>query len=170
LLAAWFAAAAGAAGATALAALAPGLQPAGEGRLTWFGFQAYDARLWVENGFRQSAFAQSAFALELRYLRSFQGADIARRSLQEMRRAGPLADADAQRWEEALRRVLPDVQPGDRITGVHRPGRGAAFLVNGAWAGEIADARFARLFFGIWLDPATSQPALRQALLAGTPP
>ena len=124
----------------------------------------------MEGGFRQSAFDQSAFALELRYLRAFQGGDIARRSLQEMRRAGPIADDDAQRWEDALRRLLPDVEPGDRIVGLNRPGRGAAFLVNGRWAGEIADPRFARLFFGIWLGPATSQPALRQALLAGTPP
>ena len=38
------------------------------------------------------------------------------------------------------------------------------------WAGEILDARFSRLFFAIWLAPTTSEPGLRQALLAGTPP
>lgn len=32
--------------------------------------------------------------------------------------------------------------------------------------GEVADPEFARLFFGIWLSPNTSEPALRQALLA----
>lgn len=37
-------------------------------------------------------------------------------------------------------------------------------------AGEIADPEFARLFFGIWLDARTSEPGLRQTLLAGTPP
>jgi hypothetical protein len=35
--------------------------------------------------------------------------------------------------------------------------------------GDIADAEFARLFFGIWLSPRTSAPALRQALM-GNPP
>ena len=32
--------------------------------------------------------------------------------------------------------------------------------------GEVADPEFARLFFGIWLSPNTSEPSLRQALLA----
>jgi hypothetical protein len=150
--------------------LASGLRPAGAGRLTWFGFQAYDARLSVAPGFRQGAFERSAFALELAYLRSFKGADIARRSLEEMRRAGPIAAEDAQRWQAALQQLLPDVQAGDRILGVHQPGRGAVFSFNGTRVGEIADARFARLFFGIWLAPTTSEPALRDALLSGTAP
>jgi hypothetical protein len=34
--------------------------------------------------------------------------------------------------------------------------------------GDIRDAEFARLFFGIWLSPRSSEPAMRQALL-GTP-
>ena len=40
--------------------------------------------------------------------------------------------------------------------------------MNGKAKGEIADAEFDRLFFGIWLSDATSEPALRQALLAQT--
>ena len=39
------------------------------------------------------------------------------------------------------------------------------FLVNGRTAGEIADAEFARLFFAIWLGPATADRNLRAALL-----
>jgi hypothetical protein len=31
--------------------------------------------------------------------------------------------------------------------------------------GEIAEPEFARLFFAIWLDPRTSAPDLRAALL-----
>jgi len=33
--------------------------------------------------------------------------------------------------------------------------------------GEVKDAEFARRFFGIWLAPSTSEPALRQTLLGG---
>ncbi len=68
-----------------------------------------------------------------------------------------------------MKRLFPDVHAGDRITGVHRPGEGAAFFVNGRAVGEVRDSRFAQLFFGIWLSPRTSQPSLRAALL-GTPP
>jgi len=60
------------------------------------------------------------------------------------------------------------VRKGDRVTGVHRPGQGAAFWVNGRASGEVLDADFARLFFGIWLSPDTSEPRLREALLAGS--
>lgn len=163
------AACAGAAQAQPLASPPP-LQPAGGGQLTWFGLVAYEARLWVEPGFRQSRFGEHAFALELAYRRAFTSRQIAERSLEEMRRAGPLADADAQRWQERLQQVLPDVQPGDRIVGIHRPGSGALFLVNGKPAGAVADAQFSARFFGIWLAPTTSEPRLRAALLANTPP
>jgi hypothetical protein len=143
---------------------------AGAGRLTVWGFAVYDARLWVAPGFRRGEFAAHLFALELAYLRAFSAEDIARRSLEEMARSGPI-DADlARRWQDALVRLLPDVQAGDRITGVHRPGRGAEFFHNGRRLGEVADPGFSPRFFAIWLGPATSEPRLRDVLLAGTPP
>lgn len=148
----------------------PAAQAAGSGQLTWFGLRAYRARLWVEPGFRRAGFAQHAFALELAYERAFASPQIARRSIEEMRRGGPLAEDHARRWQEQLERVLPDVRPGDRVTGLHRPGRGALFLVNGRAAGEIADPQFSERFFGIWLAPTSSEPRLREALLQGTPP
>ena len=53
------------------------------------------------------------------------------------------------------------------LTGVHVPDSAARFFLNGKFVGEIRDAEFARLFFGIWLSPRTSEPKLRNALLAG---
>ena len=41
-------------------------------------------------------------------------------------------------------------------------------LKDNGLAADGADAEFDRLFFGIWLSDATSEPALRQALLAQT--
>ncbi|MGP1684941.1 MAG: hypothetical protein ACTS8S_21670 [Giesbergeria sp.] len=40
------------------------------------------------------------------------------------------------------------------------------FLFNGQAHGQIDDPLFARLFFGIWLSPQSSEPTLRAALLA----
>ena len=68
-----------------------------------------------------------------------------------------------------MTRLFPDVEAGDRITGVQRPGEGARFYFNAALRGEVPDAEFARRFFGIWLAPQTSEPALREALLARRP-
>lgn len=152
---------------TTLQDLVPSGQPAGQARLRFWGLDVYDASLVVAPGFRQGDFASHGFALQLHYLRGFTGADIAQRSLQEMRRVGSFSAAQAAAWQAALARLLPDVSAGDRITGVNRPGRAALFLHNGRPLGEVGDAQFARLFFGIWLAPQTSEPALRAALLTG---
>lgn len=143
----------------------PGARLRGQGRLTFFGLSVYDARLWVDDSFRTDAAIDRPLALELVYARKLHGHAIADRSLAEMRRASPMGAADAERWLAAMRATFADVSPGDRMTGVHRPGTGARFFLNGDPRGEISDAAFARAFFAIWLGPATSEPALRQALL-----
>ena len=91
---------------------------------------------------------------------------IAKRSIEEMRRVAPFSNEQAERWQAALQAALPDVKPGDTLTGIYRPGGGAVFRMGDKVVGEVADPEFARLFFGIWLSPNTSEPALRQALLA----
>lgn len=146
----------------------PGAQLAGSAKLTVWGFDVYRASLWVTPGFRQSRYADHAFALELAYLRKFDSAAITQRTLDEMQRQGKLTPEKTKVWRETMLSIFPDVKPGDRITGIHQPGAPTRFLVNGKPKGEIVDDDFDRLFFGIWLSEATSEPALRQALLAQT--
>ncbi len=139
----------------------------GKGRLTFFGFHVYDARLWAAPGFRAESFAGRPLALELHYFRGFDNEAVAERSITEMRRSVAISDEQATKWRMAMTKVLPDVKKGDRVMGVHKPGVGASFWMNGKALGDIPDPEFAKLFFGIWLSPATSQPALRTALLSG---
>lgn len=143
----------------------PAAALAGQAKMSFWGFDVYQASLWVAPGFSAATYADHAFALELSYLRSFSGADIAKRSLTEMARQAPIRGDQGQRWGDQMRALFPDVKSGDRLTGIHRPGLGARFLLNGQLRGEIADPEFARLFFGIWLSPQTSEPNLRLALL-----
>ncbi|MES2943572.1 MAG: chalcone isomerase family protein [Pseudomonadota bacterium] len=147
--------------------LLPGSRLLGKTRLTVWGFQVYDARLWVTPAFRADRLASQLFALELSYLRDFTNIDIAERSIKEMRRSASITEEQAKSWITEMLRVVPNVKKGDRIMGVNRPGEGALFLVNGQSSGEIKDAEFAALFFGIWLSPKTSEPQMRSALLAG---
>ena len=151
-------------------ALVPQAQRLGQSRLTVWGFKIYDAQLWAAPGFNADRYARQPLALELTYLRAFEAADIAERSIQEMRRSAAISDAQAQQWRRDMQRVFPDVKVGDRIMGVHRPGMGASFWVNGQASGEILDTEFSELFFGIWLSPKTSEPAMRTALLKGAAP
>jgi hypothetical protein len=137
----------------------------GQARLRVWGFEVYDARLWAGPGFDPQRYEQHRFALELGYLRSFKGRAIAERSIDEMRGLAPISPDEAARWLGAMGGLFPDVQRGDRITGVHVPGTGARFYLNDRLLGEVADEAFSRLFFGIWLSPRTSQPAMRATLL-----
>jgi hypothetical protein len=162
------------AGATLLSAraeIAPAAAPlaqlraAGSGTYTYWGFDVYQASLWVEPAFEPQTLQRQRYALELQYLRNFKGRDIAERSIDEMRRIGPFSEAQARDWLEAMVAAFPDVRAGDRLLGVHLPGRGAQFYYNGRPTGEVRDLEFARLFFGIWLSEQTPAPKLRAALL-----
>lgn len=142
----------------------------GSAKLTLFGFDIYRARLWATPAFRRLDYARHPFALELTYLRDFKGQAIAQRSLQEMRRVEALTETQERAWLTVLIRTLPDVKKGERLTGIYQPGVGLRFLFNDRPLAELKDPELARVFMGIWLSPQTSEPALREALLAGAAP
>lgn len=143
-----------------------GLHKAAQAQMRFFGLLIYDVRLWVGEGFEPARWAEHRFALELEYARALKGSEIAKRSLDEMRRQGEIAPPQAAQWLAEMQAAFPDVKAGDRITGVHEPAIGARFYVNGLLSRQVNDPRFARLFFGIWLSPQTSEPALRERLLS----
>ena len=152
-----------------VAADLPGARLLGAGRLRWFGLQVYDIRLWVAadapTGATSADVARFPLALEIEYARALDGARIAQQSIDEMTRVGGFSDNQAKQWLAFLKQTVPDVKARDRVTGVQRPLELSRFHVNGRFAGELRDADFMRLFFGIWLAPQTSQPALRSQLL-----
>ena len=147
----------------------PGSRLQGEATLRYFGLRVYHARLWTLPDFRTTEPVEQPMVLELEYLRELQGQAIAERSLQEMQRTAAIPEAQARRWLAEMQRIFPDVKAGDRISGQHLPGQGARFSHNGRPRGQVDDPDFARLFFGIWLAPGTSEPGMRVALLGLTP-
>ncbi|WP_369818063.1 chalcone isomerase family protein [Acidovorax sp. Root70] len=145
-----------------------GARLVGQGTMRFLGFEVYRARLWAQPGFDADLYSAHPLALELTYQRNFTAEAIAKRSIEEMRRVGSFTPQQATRWQQALQAALPDVKPGDRLLGLYQPGAGAVFKMGGRVVGEVADAEFSRLFFGIWLSPQTSEPGLRQQLIAAT--
>jgi hypothetical protein len=143
----------------------PGAQALGAATLRFWGLEIYRARLWAQSGFQADRYAQTPLALELHYLRGLSGKRIAERSLQEMRRQAKPTAAQEQAWLDSLLLAIPDVQAGDRITGLHTPGVGTRFWWNGQERPAVRDAEFSRLFFAIWLSEASSEPQLRASLL-----
>lgn len=142
-----------------------GLKRQGEARLRFFGMHIYDIRLWSSERVTATDWPNQQFVLELQYARHLRGREIAERSLKEMRRQGEITEAQAQNWLAQMQEAFPDVDDGDRLSGLHEAGSAAVFYLNGQWRRRIADARFAKLFFGIWLSAQSSEPALRAKLL-----
>ncbi len=165
-MAAWSAAAAA---PEEVATLLPQAQSVGQARMRYWGLHIYDAQLWASAGFAPEQWSGQPLALELRYARALRGADIAQRSVLEMRRQPNYPSAREVEWLDRLRSLLPDVREGDRLLGVLQPGQGVVFFLNGHAIGEIRDGLFASLFFGIWLAPQTSEPQMRSALLGLAP-
>jgi Chalcone isomerase-like len=140
-------------------------QLVGAGRLKFWGFDVYDARLWAPSSFVAAEFVKHPFALDITYLRDFSQADVVQRSMQEMRDLAVVSDDKATQWEAQLRKSLPAIRKGDRLVGSYQPNEGASFTVNGKALDDIRDPELARAFFSIWLSPRTTAPALRRALL-----
>jgi len=147
--------------------LLPGAKPSSQQRLSVWGFDVYDARLWIRPGFSVPKYADHSFVLELSYLRNLEGAAIAKRSLEEMRKVGTVTKEQESIWLKAMLEVFPNVQKGDRLQGLYVPNVGAEFLLNDKLIGRIQDPLFAQLFFGIWMHESTSAPAIRQAWMKG---
>jgi len=144
----------------------PEARTLGTSRMRFFGIDLYDAKLFAP-ALKRSDYAAAPFALEIVYLRSFDGLAIADRSLKEMRRVGSISPEKEKSWLETMRQTFPDVKSGDRVTAFHKPGVGIRFFVNGIAHASIDDPEFSRFFFGIWLSPNTSEPKMRAELLAG---
>ena len=139
---------------------AGGLTRWGSGEFRRFGFLVYEATLWAG----ADDPARPPLALKLTYRRNISGRDIAEASVKEIRNLELVDEARLKNWGEQMGRIFPDVRPGDQITGVHLPGV-ARFFLNERSIGDIDDPAFAEAFFAIWLDPQTSAPDLRAALL-----
>ena len=144
----------------------PEARTLGTSRMRFFGMNLYEAKLLAAT-LKRNDYTASAFALELLYLRSFDGPAIADRSIKEMRRVGSISPEKEKSWLETMRKTFPDVKSGDRITAFHKPGVGIRFFINGLAHASIDDPEFSRYFFGIWLSPNTSEPKMRTELLAG---
>jgi hypothetical protein len=127
----------------------------------------YSAELWVgPQGYSPAA----PFALDLRYARKLDGKKIAEASAEQMEKIGAGGAAERQAWLRKMTAIFPDVQEGTHITGIYLPQQGVRFYLDGKPLATIADAGFAAAFLGIWLDPKTTAPKLRAALLKDAQP
>lgn len=142
----------------------PDAQKIGEGRLSVFLADVYDAELFADN---QNSIAQNKppYALTLSYLRPLKSETIAKRSAKEMRNIGLDDELKIAAWHEKMRKIFPDVKDGSSITGIYTSDKQTIFYQSNNEIGRIKDPEFGQYFFGIWLNEKTSAPDLRAKLL-----
>ncbi|TAL28274.1 MAG: hypothetical protein EPN97_14975 [Alphaproteobacteria bacterium] len=137
--------------------------PYGQGTLRKLFMKVYETSLWTD---AKTWSMKEPFALCIRYNMNFKDKDLVKRTFEEMGRSGLVTQADRETFGPQLTALFHDVHPGDVITAVFLPGRGAVFYYNGKPRGKLEDIAFAKRFFNIWLGPDTSEPDLRDRLLA----
>lgn len=125
-------------------------------------WDVYFATLYAPEG----AFdADQPYALSLKYLRDFDGASIAERSVKEMKQQGFNDKQKLTEWEAVMVEIFPDVKKGQTITGISNAEGEALFYLDEQLLGTVPDPDFTSKFFDIWLSDKTSEPKLRQKLL-----
>jgi len=134
----------------------------GQSRLTMYFFKIYDATLYAPLGQFDK---NKPFALSLAYLRDFDGADIAERSVDEMQDLGYTNNEQLTRWLVQMEQAFPNIAKGDVLTGMVDEQQHTQFYFNGEATYKISDPLFTQAFFAIWLDDNTSQPKMRKQLL-----
>jgi hypothetical protein len=137
--------------------------PYGQGTLHKLFMKVYETSLWTD---ARTWSMSKPFALSIRYEMNFKAGDLTKRTFEEMARSGPVTQAEHDTFGPKLEQLFHDVRPGDVITAVFLPAKGAVFYYDGQLRGKLTDAAFAKRFFDIWLGPNTSEPELRDKLLA----
>jgi hypothetical protein len=140
----------------------PGVKKVGEGRLSVALWDVYDATLYAPNGEWNP---DAPYALSIRYFREIEGAAIAQRSTEEIKKQGFSDQAMLESWEKKMRSIFPSVKKGTELTALFTGEKTTEFYHDGEHIGVIKDPLFGKYFFDIWLSNKTSEPALRKALL-----
>lgn len=147
-----------------LSEFVPNAKPVGEGRLSVFIWDVYDATLYAPNGDWNT---ERPFALELSYLMNLEGKKIADRSIEEIRNQGFDDEIKLADWHSQMRSIFPDVGEGVKLIGVYTKEGESVFFKNNETIGRVTDPEFGKAFFDIWLSEKTSEPGLRKKLLGG---
>lgn len=142
----------------------PNAKVVGSGRFSVLFWDVYDAALYAPDGKWQQ---DQPYALALTYLRDLDGEDIAKRSIEEMRKQGLTDDATLSRWQQRMAALFPDVEENTVLTGIADEKGYTQFYQGEQFLGSVEDADFTRYFFGIWLSENTSEPKFRKRLLNG---
>ncbi len=134
----------------------------GKGLYTWFFIDVYNATLRAD---KSNELYKYPLSLELSYLRSLSGEDIAKQSAKEILKLGGNKYI-VGKWTVEMNKIFPDVNAGDSILANYTPDTGIIFYLNRTKElGKIKDQKFTQAFLDIWLSEKTRDQEFRRQLL-----
>jgi len=140
----------------------------GMGLRTKVVFKVYVAGLYLEKNSRdglQIAGSEQVKRMELIFLRSVSGADVAKAIAEGFdNNAGAVLPALKDRIEK-FGGLIPDVKKGDKLVFIYRPGAGLEVQAGGKPAGVIEGKDFADALFRVWLGDKPADKSLKTGLL-----
>ena len=143
----------------------PQLIQVGEGVMTWFGFSIYRASLWSHNGRYESLTRSRPLALHITYEKNISRDKLIETTLDQWSRLNISNKSQRDVWARKLRRIWPDVKPGDSITTVLNLQGHTEFFNNARQLETITDTEFGPALLSIWLHPKTTASDLRAKLI-----
>jgi len=142
--------------------IAPGLHRLGTARHTVFGLPVFDATLWIAG---QQWSPIEPHALDVLASRNIPPKRLVGGVIDEMRDLKAANDRQRAQWQADLLRILPPLTRGDQLVVLCLPDRKTLIYFNGLERGKIDDPNFGAALFRVWLDPMSSRPDVRNALL-----
>lgn len=130
----------------------------GQAVVRWSVFDLYRVRYFAPG---TEGYPGGNYAIEADYRRAIPSAMLVQATLDEMRRTGCPAQADAPETRDWLRFAFQDVARGDRIVAVVHGGVRIDVFHNGVPTARSNDPELVRAFAGIWLGPHSRVPQLR---------
>ena len=134
----------------------------GESDLKVWGLKVYHIALWGEN--KKFSYDEK-FAIQIHYNMNFSKEDLAKRSIDEIKRLHKLSPQEEESYYNKLKEVFVSVKKGDEKVALFNPKSGVILFRNNEVVGKISDPKLARLFVDIWLDERGSYPKVTGKIL-----
>jgi hypothetical protein len=134
----------------------------GNSDLKFLGLKVYNISLWSEDKIFSY---NNEFAIQINYNMNFSREDLAKRSIEEIKKNNYLSEKEEKNYYQELIKIFVNIKKGDEKVALFSPNQGVTLFYNNQIIGKISDLKFARLFVDIWLDERGSYPKTTRNIL-----
>lgn len=134
----------------------------GSANLNFVGLKVYKISLWCD---AEKFSYNQKFAIQILYNMNFTKEELAKRSIEEIKRFATLDQKQETQYYNQLMAIFSNIRKGDEKIAIFDPQNGVSLFHNHNLNGKITDLKFARLFVDIWLNDKNSYPQVTKKLL-----